>query len=66
MPTIQDNNEYIKDMVSKYSLSYIDLYTQLLDPETGLLNEKYTVEGQHFNSDAYEFITSYLKMILSL
>ncbi len=65
MPTIQDNNEYIKDMVSKYSLSYIDLYTKLIDPETGLLNEKYTVEGQHFNSDAYEFITSYLKIILT-
>ena len=66
MPYIQDDNEYIKVIVQTYSLNYIDLYSQLLDPKTGLLNKKYTVEGQHFNGEGYQFITDYLKTVLTL
>lgn len=60
MPAIRQNNEFIVAISRKYSLGYIDLYSALLDEDTGLLREEYTVEGQHFNETGYEVITQVL------
>ena len=66
MSQIKENNVYIQSIVTKHSLYYLDLYSSLIDNETNLLRESYTVEGQHFNENGYLKITEQIQTIFFL
>jgi lysophospholipase L1-like esterase len=45
-------NKNIKLLSDKYHLSYIDLYSKMIDND-GNLNKDYTVDGLHLNGNGY-------------
>jgi lysophospholipase L1-like esterase len=45
-------NFYLQELATKYSITYIDLYSHLLD-EQHQLSECYTLDGVHLNGQAY-------------
>jgi len=50
---IADYNKTIEDIGVHYGVTVVDAYTPYLDDQ-GLLAEKYTNDGLHFNKDGYE------------
>ena len=60
----RSNNVKIKEIATKYSCQYADLYNALLDPNTNALKEEYSVDGGHLKPAGYEVVTSVIKNIL--
>ncbi len=58
------NNARIKLLAEKYGYEYVDLYSPMLDPETGEMNEKYTIDGVHFTLSGYDVYTAQLKPVI--
>lgn len=54
------NNVIIKKLADKYRYSFVDLYTPLMDLETGELYAAYTTDGAHFTAQGYEVVTAAL------
>ena len=52
------NNVRIKLLAEKYSFSYVDLYSALMDPETGEIVAAYTTDGGHLTPKGYEVLTA--------
>lgn len=61
---IKEFNEKIKELCEKSNVTYIDIYSELVD-EDGNLNEEYTKEGLHLNDLGYlkvtEILNKYIK-----
>ena len=51
------NNVKIKMLAEKYSFAYVDLYSALLNLETGEIYEEYTSDGGHLTPLGYEVLT---------
>ncbi len=51
------NNVKIKMLAEKYSFEYVDLYSALLNLETGEIYEEYTTDGGHLTALGYEVLT---------
>lgn len=51
------NNVLIKKLAEKYGFDFVDLYSPLLDPETGEIFAKYTTDGGHLTPDGYAVLT---------
>ena len=58
------NNVKIKILAEKYGFSYVDLYSALLDLETGELREEYTVDGGHLTAEGYAVFTQAITPVL--
>ena len=56
------NNKY-QEIAKKYNITYIDLYSKLID-EDGNLKLDYTKEGLHLNDNGYKVITRVIKNVL--
>lgn len=48
-----DMNQLIRKMAKERSLTYVNLYDDLLDPKTGSLKSQYSLDGYHLNNSAY-------------
>lgn len=51
------NNVKIKLLAEKYSFAYVDLYSALLNLESGEIYSEYTTDGGHLTSLGYEVLT---------
>jgi lysophospholipase L1-like esterase len=51
------NNVKIKMLAKKYSFEFVDLYSALLNLETGEIYESYTTDGGHLTPLGYEVLT---------
>ena len=51
------NNVKIKKLAEKYSFEFVDLYSPLLNLETGEIFDEYTTDGGHLTSLGYEVLT---------
>ncbi len=51
------NNVKIKMLAEKYSFGYVDLYSALMNLETGEIFPEYTTDGGHLTELGYEVLT---------
>ncbi len=51
------NNVKIKLLAEKYSYEYVDLYSALLNLDTGEIYQEYTTDGGHLTAQGYEVLT---------
>ena len=51
------NNVKIKKLAEKYSFAFVDLYSPLMNLQTGELYEEYTIDGGHLTPLGYEVLT---------
>lgn len=52
------NNVKIKMLAEKYSFSFVDLYSALLNLETGEIYDEYTTDGGHLTPKGYTVLTA--------
>ena len=52
------NNVKIKMLAEKYSFEYVDLYSALMNIETGEIYPEYTTDGGHLTAKGYEVLTA--------
>ncbi len=62
--TFAYNNVKIKLLADKYHCEYVDIYSPMLDLETGEMKDEYTVDGAHFTTAGYAVYTAQLKPVL--
>ena len=55
------NNVQIKMYAEMYGYEYVDLYSALLNLETGEIYDEYTTDGGHLTEKGYEVLTSKIK-----
>ncbi len=55
------NNVQIKMYAEMYGYEYVDLYSALLNLETGEIYDEYTTDGAHLTKAGYEVLTSSIK-----
>lgn len=60
---IEDYNTMLKAMCNEMDITYIDVYSNLLDSPRNL-NPKYTQDGLHINNEAYQEWVKILKPYL--
>ena len=58
------NNVQIKMLAEKHGFDFVDLYSALLNLETGEIYAEYTTDGGHLTSRGYEVLTSKIKPAL--
>ncbi len=58
------NNVKIKLLAQKYGYEFVDLYSPMLDLETGEMAEKYTFDGAHFTEAGFDVYTEELKPVI--
>ena len=58
------NNVRIKKLADKYGFTYVDIYTPLMDVETGQIYPEYTVDGGHLTQKGYEVLTENIAPVL--
>ena len=58
------NNVKIKMLASKYGFEYVDLYSPLLNLETGEIYAEYTTDGGHLTSQGYEVLTEIITPVI--
>ncbi len=58
------NNVKIKLLCEKYGCDFVDIYSPMLDLESGMMKDEYTVDGAHFTSAGYEVYTAQLKPVI--
>ncbi len=58
------NNVKIQLLAQKYGCEYVDIYSPMLDLETGEMNDKYTVDGAHFSEEGFGVYTEQLKPVI--
>lgn len=56
---IMNINKAIENMCQKKNITYIDIYSKLIDTEN-MLNSSYTEDGLHLNDEGYKIVTSEL------
>ena len=52
------NNVKIKKLAEKYEYAFVDLYSPLMNLETGEIYPEYTVDGGHLTAQGYEVLTA--------
>jgi lysophospholipase L1-like esterase len=52
------NNVKIKELAEKYEYAFVDLYSPLMNLETGEIYPEYTVDGGHLTAQGYEVLTA--------
>jgi lysophospholipase L1-like esterase len=52
------NNVKIKKLAEKYSYDFVDLYSPLMNLETGEIFAEYTTDGGHLTDLGYEVLTA--------
>jgi lysophospholipase L1-like esterase len=52
------NNVKIKMLAEKYGYEYVDLYSALLNLDSGEIYPEYTTDGGHLTRDGYEVLTA--------
>lgn len=52
------NNVKIKMLADKYNFTYVDIYSPLLNIETGEIYPEYTTDGGHLTKEGYDVITN--------
>ena len=55
------NNVYVRAYAEKHGCSFVDLFTPLLNFETGNIYDNYTTDGGHLTHEGYEVLTSAIK-----
>ena len=58
------NNVRIKLLAEKYGYEFVDMYSALMNPETGEIYDEYTTDGGHLTSAGYEVFTRELTPVL--
>ena len=58
------NNVTIKLLAEKYSFAYVDLYSALLNLESGEICEEYTTDGGHLTPKGYEVLTAQITPVI--
>ena len=58
------NNVQIKMLAKKYDYEFVDLYSALLNLETGEIYDEYTTDGGHLTEQGYEVLTSQISPVL--
>lgn len=58
------NNVKIKKLSEKYGFSYVDLYSPLMNLETGEIYPEYTTDGGHLTDKGYEVLTAEITPVL--
>ena len=58
------NNVQIKMLAEKYDYEFVDLYSALLNLETGEIYDEYTTDGGHLTEQGYEVLTSQIAPVL--
>ena len=58
------NNVKIKMLAEKYSFAFVDLYSPLLNLETGEIYDAYTTDGGHLTRLGYEVLTREITPVL--
>ena len=59
-PLAAYNNVIIEKLTQKYGCAFVDIYSPLMDMESGELRAEYTTDGVHFTAQGYEVITAAL------
>jgi lysophospholipase L1-like esterase len=52
------NNVKIKMLAEKYGYEYVDLYSALLNLDSGEIYPEYTTDGGHLTAEGYEVLTA--------
>lgn len=60
----KNNNVTIKLIAEEYGCTFVDLYTPLLNLNTGEIYDEYTTDGGHLTPKGYEVITSVITPVL--
>ncbi len=58
------NNVKIKMLAEKYSFTYVDLYSALMNLESGEIYPEYTIDGGHLTNLGYEKVTNKITPVL--
>lgn len=58
------NNVQIKMYAEIYGYEYVDLYSALLNLETGEIYDEYTTDGGHLTQKGYEVLTATIKPVI--
>ena len=58
------NNVKIKLLAEKYGFEYVDLYSKLLNLETGEIYAEYTIDGGHLTSVGYNVLTETITPVI--
>lgn len=58
------NNAKIKSLAKKYSYEFVDVYTPLLNVETGEIFEEYTTDGGHLTHEGYLIMTAQIRPVI--
>ena len=58
------NNVKIKLLAEKYNFEFVDLYSPLMNLETGEIYDEYTVDGGHLTSLGYDVLTSKITPVI--
>jgi lysophospholipase L1-like esterase len=58
------NNVKIKKLAEKYGFSFVDLYSPLMDLETGQIYPEYTTDGGHLTEQGYAVLTEQITPVL--
>ncbi|MEG0949084.1 MAG: GDSL-type esterase/lipase family protein [Bacteroidales bacterium] len=58
-------NLLLQQIAVNKSITYIDLYTKFIDPETGKLNVKYSNDGLHLLGAGYQYWATIVKPYIS-
>ena len=58
------NNVKIKKLAEKYGFAFVDLYSPLMNLETGEINPEYTVDGGHLTEEGYQVLTAQITPVL--
>lgn len=58
------NNVKIRMLAEKYGFCFVDLYSPLMNLETGEIYPEYTVDGGHLTEKGYEVVTAQVTPVL--
>ena len=58
------NNVKIKMLAEKYGFAFVDLYSPLMNLETGEIYPEYTTDGGHLTEKGYEVLTRQITPVL--
>ena len=58
------NNVIIKMLADKYNFEYVDLYSALLNVETGEIYQEFTTDGGHLTHEGYVRVTEMVTPVL--
>lgn len=61
----QNNNKTIAALAEKYGFIFLDIFTPLMNPETGAIYDAYTTDGGHWTPEGYAVVTGLVNQQLT-